>query len=133
MEHLALPGGQSPLFIPVGQPFHHPGHLQQIPAFQPEHIFPITAVPVGGHVHFNVGNGGNDAVRLLPVDDRAHTDLIAVFYGDHHQHSAHRQLKHIILSHDTVDFLLHNAVHNAGTMHRVNDFVPYLKHDPTSQ
>ena len=101
--------------------------------YGPEHIFPVTAVPVWGHIHLDAGNGGNDAFRLLPVDHRAHTNLLAVLRGDHDQHPAHRQLENVVLPYDTVDFLLHDAVHNTSTMHRVNDFVPYLKHDPTSK
>ena len=132
MEPLPLPGGEAAVRIPQSQPLYHAGHLGQVAAFQTQHIFPVAPIPVGGHIHFNVGDRGNDTVSLSAVHHRAHADLFAVRGGDHDQHPADGNFEQIVFPYHAVHLFAYDAVYDTGTMHRMNNFIPYLKHESTS-
>ena len=127
MEHLPLSGGQAPVHVPEHQPLDHTGHLEQVSAFQPLHIFTVAAVPVLGHLHLERTNLLQNPVRLLPVHDGADTDLLAVLGGDHHHHGPDRQFQDIVVPHHAVDLLLNDTLYNSRSVHGMDDLIPDLK------
>ena len=128
MEHLPLPGGEPPAAVPAREPLHHLGHLQEVAAFQPEHIVPIAVVPVGIHLDLQVRNLPQDPLGLIPGEDGAHADGLTGVCGDHHQHVAAGQFQAVIVPDDAIYLPFYDLIHNAGTVHGMYDLISHPEH-----
>ena len=104
--------------IPQSKAPLHAGHLGQVAAFQTQHIFPVAPIPVGGHIHFNVGDRGNDTVSLALFSPPVARRSLRCSWGDHDQHPADGNFEQIVFPYHAVHLFAYDAVYDTGTVHR---------------
>ena len=116
--------------VPTVQPLDDPGHLVEVAALQPLHIFPVAVIPVAGHLRIQGGESRQQLLRRLGIHHIPESDGLAGGNGDLQHKSPHGHLKDIVLLYRPADLLPYDPIDDAGAMHGMHHLVPYPEHIP---